>query len=94
MANGLTMDYGDMHDNCNLLKETAQNILYEKSEMISKVNALCESWDSAASPVYQEDFATVATQIEKIEVMVTNLTNSIEKYIEDMQALDHSYAQR
>lgn len=94
MANRLAMDYSQMHDNCNLLKEIAQNILADKSEMISKVNSLCESWDSAASPVYQDDFATVATQIDKIEEMVTSLTNSIEDYIADMQALDDSYARR
>lgn len=94
MANGLSMDYDVMEQECGLLEGIAQNILTEKTNMISKVNALCEAWDSASSPVYQEDFATVAKQIESIEEMVMNLTSSIKSYVNDMRALDQSYAQR
>lgn len=94
MSNGLCMDYDDMETCCTQLQSIAQNILEEKTSLLTKVNTLCDAWSSEASPVYQQDFTTVGSQIDKIGELVNELTQSIQSYVNDMRQLDSAYAHR
>ena len=92
MSNGLSMNYTDMETYCGEIESIAMDIFDSKANLISKVNTLCEAWDSLSSPVYQERFAAVGTEIDKIGELVNDLTHSIRNYINDMNQLDQSYA--
>ncbi len=92
MSNGLSMNYADMEACCGEIESIAMDIFDSKANLISRVNTLCEAWDSLSSPVYQDRFATVGTEIDKIGELVNELTHSIRSYINDMNQVDQSYA--
>ena len=65
MAGGMNLDSFDQAiDLGNDLKEIVNQITESKNQMMSKVNALCDIWQSAASQHYNEEFTEVANKID------------------------------
>ncbi|MCH5261277.1 MAG: WXG100 family type VII secretion target [Lachnospiraceae bacterium] len=92
MADGIKMSYSDMDTISGELNAIVGEIIGNKNQMISKVNTLCESWDSMASQRHQDEFTNVANNIDKLTTMVDELITSIKNYRADMESLDQSYA--
>lgn len=92
MADGIRMSYSEMDAISDELHTIVDEIITNKEQMLSKVNTLCESWDSAASQRHQDEFANVAGNVDKLTDMVNELITSIKNYRADMEELDNSYS--
>ena len=92
MADGIKMSYSDMDSISDELHAIVDEIIDNKGRMITKVNTLCDSWESAASQRHQDEFQNVAGNIDKLTEMVDELITSIKNYRADMEALDNSYS--
>lgn len=92
MAAGIQMQYETMDQVCNELKSIVSEIITNKDNMQSKVEFLCETWNSAASERHRSEFATVGDNINKLTDMVEELITSIKNYRADMEQLDQSYS--
>lgn len=92
MASGIVMSYESMDLICNELTTVVGKLVEDKAEMMTKVNSLCESWNSLASEKHQDEFATVGTSIDNLTNMADELISSVKKYRADMEALDQSYS--
>ncbi len=92
MADGIKMSYSEMDAISDELHTIVDEIITNKEQMLSKVNTLCESWDSAASQRHQDEFTNVAGNVDKLTDMVNELITSIKNYRADMEELDNSYS--
>ncbi len=92
MADGIQMKYDAMDQASNDLTSIVSEIIANKNNMISKVDYLCETWNSAASQRHREEFETVSKNIDSLTGMVEELITSIRNYRADMEQLDQSYS--
>lgn len=92
MAGGIEMEYDAMDQAGRELQAIVAEIVQNKGDMMSKVEELCTSWNSAASERHREDFDSVAKNIENLTGMAEELIDSIKRYRQDMEQLDQSYA--
>ncbi|MDE6389506.1 MAG: WXG100 family type VII secretion target [Lachnospiraceae bacterium] len=92
MADGIKMSYSEMDAISDELHTIVDEIITNKEQMLSKVNTLCDSWDSAASQRHQDEFTNVAGNVDKLTDMVNELITSIKNYRADMEELDNSYS--
>lgn len=92
MVDSLQVTYSDLEDAANDLLGKASDLSTLSQDMRTKVESVCDAWKSAASPTYLEDYNTVSSSIDSTVEVVTSLSNSILKYVEDMSAVDEAYA--
>ena len=92
MADGIKMSYSEMDAISDELHTIVDEIITNKEQMLSKVNTLCVSWDSAASQRHLDEFTNVAGNVDKLTDMVNELITSIKNYRADMEELDNSYS--
>ena len=92
MADGIKMSYSEMDAISDELHTIVDEIITNTEQMLSKVNTLCESWDSAASQRHLDEFTNVAGNVDKLTDMVNELITSIKNYRADMEELDNSYS--
>ncbi|MGN1151962.1 MAG: WXG100 family type VII secretion target [Lachnospiraceae bacterium] len=92
MVDSLQVTYSDLEDAANDLLGKATELSNLSNNMKTKVQSVCDAWKSSASPTYLEDYNTVSSSIDSTVEVVTSLSNSILKYVEDMNAVDEAYA--
>ena len=93
MAGGMNLESFDQAiDLGNDLKEIVNQITESKNQMMSKVNALCDIWQSAASQHYNEEFTEVANKIDTLGEMAAQFSENVVNYAKEAQDLDARYA--
>ncbi len=92
MVDSLQVTYSDLENAANDLLGKASDLSTLSHDMKAKVESVCDAWKSAASPTYLDDYNTVSSSIDSTVEVVTSLSNSILKYVEDMSAVDEAYA--
>ena len=91
MAGGMNLDSFDQAiDLGNDLKEIVNQITESKNQMMSKVNALCDIWQS--SQHYNEEFTEVANKIDTLGEMAAQFSENVVNYAKEAQDLDARYA--
>lgn len=92
MASELSMQYEQMQQSIDKLKNLSKTFDSTTKEMTTNVNTLCENWKAQASPVYKGDYEKLTKNFGKTLQVVNKLIESTQKYIKDMQALDQAYS--
>ncbi len=93
MAGGVKVDsFEDAESMGNSLKEIVEQIINLKADMMSKVDSLCDAWQSAASQHYGEEFTAVAGKIDTLGEMATQLSDNVVSYMRDAAELDARHA--
>jgi len=93
-ANGskLSMDYSELENTATRAQGQADQLDQLMGEMTSSVQAMCDGWTASASPVFLEDYKTLAVSANNIAELVRQLSDQVKHYVHDMQELDTAYS--
>ncbi len=84
MADGIQIKYDDMDRVSEELTSIVAEMMSNKGSMISKVEYLCETWNSAASQRHRDEFEAVGKNIDKLTELAEDLISSIKHYRADI----------
>jgi len=93
-ANGskLSMDYSELESTAGKAQEQANQLDQLMATMTTSVTTMCDNWTASASPVFKQDYDTLAKSANNIAELVRQLSTQVKNYVKDMKELDTAYS--
>ncbi len=89
---GLSMNYDEIEEQCRALDTVVENFNESRNQMTTAVGVLCDGWKSKTSDSTRENYSAMSEHLTKTVEIVEELKAEIRKYVQDIMAIDSSYA--
>lgn len=86
----MKLDYDELAQGAVELDQLADEINEQANTMKSKVQMLCDAWDSLAKSAYEEDFNMVSGNINQTTDAAKNLATALKQYAEAHKEIEES----